>query len=332
MSYGPKRIKKQIPDTRRMALVMMGVVGVVILLLLAGIYRQRSASDFYGSHDALIRIGDDDINYISEHASKNGRKDNGGKTSGNAEGKGGSAADGNSENGRAGSTNGRNGSVNDADDSGNGTNSGVPDRYELDVNCIPQLPELPGGCEPVTLTMVLNYLGIQVDKYLITDQYLPKGAIGETDPSEAFVGDPYDAYGAYGCYAPVIVNAANRFFKDNEYGYVAVDISETDMNELIEQYVYKYRRPAIVWASKNMEEMYPTAVWFVNGREIIWRHNNHCMALSGWDEENYIVADPLSGVCRYGKALFENRYIQNHMNAVFIMTAEEYAQYAASEP
>ena len=177
MSYGPKRIKKQIPDTRRMALVMMGVVGVVILLLLAGIYRQRSASDFYGPHDALIRIGDDDINYISEHASKNGRKDNGGKTSGNAEGKGGSAADGNGENGRDGSTNGRNGSENGADGytngrggSGNGANSGVPDRFNRDVDCIPQLPELPGGCEPVTLTMVLNYLGIQVDKYLITDQ------------------------------------------------------------------------------------------------------------------------------------------------------------------
>ena len=288
-----------------MALLLMAVLGIAILLLLAAIYRDRQKTDGSVWYEALIGINNDkDVEYISEHSGQNG-SGKGSKDNGSGKGNG---------NGSGTEDPGRNG-------------EDIPGYYELDVKCIMQLPELPAGCEAVSLTMVLNYMGFNVDKFTVVDEYLPMGEIGETDPSEAFVGNPYDRLAAYGCYAPVIVKTANSYFADNEYGYVAVDISGEDIETIARDYVYRYGRPAIVWASRYMEEIYQGRKWVVNGKEIYWRHNNHCMALTGWDSENYIVADPLSGTASYPKELFEIRYEQNRMNAVFIFTQREYDEF-----
>ena len=99
------------------------------------------------------------------------------------------------------------------------------------------------------------------------------------------------------------------------------------MKTITEEYVYRYGRPAIVWASKDLKEIYPSTTWYVKGREIRWRRNNHCMALTGWKQDDYIVADPLSGIKEYPKDLFDIRYEQNHMNAVFIFSQQEYEEY-----
>lgn len=44
-----------------------------------------------------------------------------------------------------------------------------------------QDPELPTGCEVTALAMVLQYYGFDADKCELSDVYLPKGAVGETD-------------------------------------------------------------------------------------------------------------------------------------------------------
>ena len=76
---------------------------------------------------------------------------------------------------------------------------------QLNVDCILQNPELPTGCEVTALAIVLNYYGYGVDKCDLSDYYLDKGYIGETNPNDAFLGEPRYDY-SYGCYAPVIVN------------------------------------------------------------------------------------------------------------------------------
>ena len=45
----------------------------------------------------------------------------------------------------------------------------------IDMENILQNPELPTGCESVALTMVLNYLGFDLDKTTIADDYLVFG-------------------------------------------------------------------------------------------------------------------------------------------------------------
>ena len=49
----------------------------------------------------------------------------------------------------------------------------------LNVKCVLQNPELPTGCEITALTIVLNYLGYDVDKLTMADKYLDKGPVGK---------------------------------------------------------------------------------------------------------------------------------------------------------
>ena len=44
-----------------------------------------------------------------------------------------------------------------------------------------QYPELPTGCEVTALAMVLGFYGQDVDKCELSDKYLDKGKIGETE-------------------------------------------------------------------------------------------------------------------------------------------------------
>ena len=44
-----------------------------------------------------------------------------------------------------------------------------------------------------------------------------------------------------------------------------------------------------------MLEPYDTMVWEVDGKQIQWRANEHCMVLIGQDAKNIYVNDPLYG-------------------------------------
>lgn len=79
----------------------------------------------------------------------------------------------------------------------------------LDVNVIYQYPDMPSGCEVTSLTMVLNYMGIDVTNKYLADNYLDSSTY---DMFESFVGSVYND-NSFGCFAPVIVRTANDFLK-----------------------------------------------------------------------------------------------------------------------
>ena len=198
----------------------------------------------------------------------------------------------------------------------------LPSSYQLDVTYISQLPELPTGCEVTALTTVLNYLGYDVDKCDMADNYMPKGNIYYTDPDYAFMGDPHDYIKGWGCFAPAIVTTATNYF--NTIGSnkdIALNISGIDLDTLCRG-IYDFQRPAIIWASNDMHPITKGKSWYVNGKKITWRNYNHCLVLIGWDEENYIVSDPLKGIVSYNKELFNQRYEENQKNVVFIFDKE----------
>lgn len=197
----------------------------------------------------------------------------------------------------------------------------LPAFFCLDVAYLAQNPELPTGCEAVSLTTVLNYLGYEIDKCDLVDNYLPQGEIGSTNPNQAFIGSPYDAW-AYGCYAPVIVMTANAYLQQVGASERAVDLSGTEIDTLLTQYLYKYERPVIFWASQNMEPIRQSTSWVIGGENITWRGNNHCLVLIGWSERGYIFSDPLCGIVEYDKEITALRYAENGMQAVYITSGE----------
>ena len=176
---------------------------------------------------------------------------------------------------------------------------------ELAVENILQEPELPTGCEITSLTIVLNYLGYDVDKMTMANEYLPKGEIGKTHPDVAFIGNPTSPY-AYGANAPVLIKAVNDYFDDVSGTHKVYDVSTEDFQSLTE-YIND-GIPVIIWATINMKESHLTTKWIIDGESFQWRAPFHCMVLIGYTEDTYIIADPLQGIVEYDKDLVKQRY------------------------
>ncbi len=189
--------------------------------------------------------------------------------------------------------------------------------YTLDIDAVLQNPELPTGCEVTSLATVLNYYGCSVDKTYLAENYLEKGEAGCANPNTAFIGSPFSEY-SYGCYAGVIVNSAKEYIFDNAINLSVSNVTGTEF-EMLENYV-KQGCPVIFWATMNMVEPYESIVWNIDGEEIAWLANEHCMVLIGYNYETdcYIVSDPLVGITEYNSEILKLRYNQMGSQAIVI--------------
>lgn len=204
--------------------------------------------------------------------------------------------------------------------------------HKIQVPYIDQTVRYPTGCESVSTVMLLRFLGnnLSVDDFI--ENYLPREEF-ETrndewfgpDPKKVFCGSPYDEE-SYGCYAPVIVAALNKIFRDFQQPYEAVDETGKTAEELTRQYI-DHGMPVIFWACIEMCEPITGPVWKLKetGEQFVWISNEHCMLLVGEDKENYIFNDPYGnhGVISYEKELVENRHHAQHSMAVGIRCLED---------
>ena len=212
---------------------------------------------------------------------------------------------------------------------------------------IDQSGRYPTGCESVSAVMLLRHLGVDITVDEFIRSYLEQKAFevrnGELfgpDPRKYFCGNPYDE-DAFGCYAPVIVNALDKVFlnvKAGEYGikqeddlqYRAIDETGTPLEELLTKYI-DHGMPVICWACIDMREPVIGPQWYLfdtatnqsPGEVFTWISNEHCMLLVGYDEENYYFNDPHNGngLTGYPRKITEKRHRAQHMQAVGVINA-----------
>lgn len=190
---------------------------------------------------------------------------------------------------------------------------------EKTFKAVLQYPELPTGCEITSLTMVLNHLGFDVTKVKMASDYMKKGLAWETDFREAFAGNPFSEY-SYGCYAPVIVDAANKFLEEQGSDLRAVDLSGFSFDDLLN--FTDNGVPVMVWTTIGLIPGFYTATWTAdNGETVTWYANEHCMVLVGHNDESSSIfaADPDKGkIVEYDRELFKTRFHELFEQAVVI--------------
>lgn len=162
---------------------------------------------------------------------------------------------------------------------------------QLDVEELFQTPELPTGCESVALTAALNYLGYDIGKTEIADNYM----IYDDDMFWGYVGDPYSNNGA-GIFPPGLTNTANLFFETNGGNYSAVNTMDYSLDELYR--LVDSNCPVLVWTTMGFYE--PNVIdtgYYYGEKEYLWYDNEHCMLLTGYDlkEKTVSFMDPLEG-------------------------------------
>lgn len=195
----------------------------------------------------------------------------------------------------------------------------LPTSHRIRVKNIMQKPELPMGCEIVSLTIVLNRLKYDVDKMYMAENYLDRidfweenGELYGADPYLAFPGDPANPFSS-GCFSPVIVNSANRFLYDNNSEYTCINTSKMPLQDLFHTYIDN-GVPVIIWITgRDLHEIEYHNSWKTQkGNVINFPSYQHCVVMTGYDTKKKLVyvADPLVGNTSYDMELFDLRFQQ----------------------
>ncbi len=195
-------------------------------------------------------------------------------------------------------------------------------QIKLNVNYVPQNPELPTGCEITSLTTVLNYYGYNVSKTDMSDNYLDKTMDKMGDFWEVFVGNPRK--NGFGCYAKPIVTAANRYLYEQDGKYTAINYSGAKFESLLT--LVQDGTPVIIWGTmygekeNNLRVPYATIKWNINGKDLQWLAPEHCMVLIGYDLDRSvaIMSDPQRGIVEYDLETVKARYLAMHSQCVIL--------------
>lgn len=190
-----------------------------------------------------------------------------------------------------------------------------------DVPIISQFPELPTGCEATSLTMVLQYFGVEKSKIDIAND-LPKsplpsmenGRLVGTHPSEAFIGSPFDAR-SYGVFHEPIIDMVEGYVPQR-----AENLSGQEFEQILN--TVDDGRPVMVWVSIGLLPIDERYGWVTEEDEgFIWPGNEHALVVVGYTQDQVITNDPYRGQeVYYDKQLFMQRWNDLGRQAVTLKT------------
>lgn len=203
----------------------------------------------------------------------------------------------------------------------------------LKIKNIFQNPELPNGCEVTSLTIILNYLGYDIDKMTFATEYLPRedywydedGMLHGSDPVATYPGVPWeDGFGFY-CYAGVVEKGANQYLANEGGSHVAKNLTGakvSDLCALLDEGI-----PVMVWHTTDGKKPLRSTetVWYLYDTDELFTPyaNMHVMVLTGYDEKYCYFCDPLGYYTKRKISDFEKTYEWTGSRALAIFEAEE---------
>lgn len=165
--------------------------------------------------------------------------------------------------------------------------------HKVGVPMLLQNPKLPTGCEVMSLTMVLQYYGFDVNEDLLVDEYL---RYWSSDYPVGFRGDPRSDDGGM-MWPPALVDTANDYLSTQDTDRHAYDVSDLDFSELI-KYIDD-NIPIIIWVNETFSDRlnFDEVICYYEGREYHSHYGSHCVVITGYDDTNnkIIINDPLIG-------------------------------------
>ena len=190
-----------------------------------------------------------------------------------------------------------------------------PTRVKVEVENILQKPELPNGCEVVSLAIVLKYLGHPIEPFDLYETYMPQTPLRAGDPWTSYVGDATGI--GYGCYAPCVVQTGNDYLASIESDKTVYDVSGLDLSEY-EKYIDE-GTPVIFWGLIEMN-CDDKLAWsgYIRRKYVDWHSYSHCLVLIGYSDHNFIFCDPLRGIVEYNRESVETSFNINYRQACII--------------
>lgn len=206
-----------------------------------------------------------------------------------------------------------------------GLNGGSPSAQYGPVEIIYQNPELPNGCEVTSLAMALTSAGCPADKLTLYRDYLPKGDFSLIDgrrfgpsPEKWYVGDARDLTGGWYCFEGPVLQAADGWLEhcgSDVRAQSATGLSRAELDRCAREEV-----PLVVWVTLGYAApRYSEFTWLLEDGTAYRPYSNlHCVVLTGEEDGQYRVADPISGFAWVDKDLFWDSFSAMGCRAVII--------------
>jgi uncharacterized protein YvpB len=190
------------------------------------------------------------------------------------------------------------------------------------VPLIMQMPELPRGCEVTSLAMLINHMGIAVDKMTLADQIeknkeplvIKNGEIFAGDPNDGFIGSmtSFDAFGL-GVYHKPIFRLLNQYFPSS-----AVDLTGAELKDLYQFIANGTPVWVIINSQYNELPASEFETWHTPNGAIDITYREHSVLITGYDENNIYFNDPLGSASSAPKDEFIKAWEQMGRQAVSI--------------
>lgn len=170
----------------------------------------------------------------------------------------------------------------------------------IHVPIIKQKPELYNGCEVTTLTMLLNWTGVPVDKMELAKRIqkdttdLIKDMDGLIvswgDPNQGFVGDITGLEMGYGAYHKPVFSLLNQYLPNQ-----GIDLTGSSFTKLLKH--MKKEKPIAVWCTSFFKPTEDWVTWESPNGPVTATFDEHCVLLVGFDLTKKVVYinDPLDG-------------------------------------
>lgn len=196
----------------------------------------------------------------------------------------------------------------------------------LTVRTVLQKPALPNGCEAASLATLLEYSGYPVDLAALAEDYLPRQSFTYNglnrygpDPETAYAGNPASSSDGWYCFEGPIIEAANAYLRDQGSYLRAESETGADMARL--EQLLRQGTPVAVWFTQDYEQprFNNSFTWTLpNGRTYTPYANLHCVVLTGMDETQCYLADPMQGDTLIDRSQFESIYTAMGSRAVVL--------------
>lgn len=174
----------------------------------------------------------------------------------------------------------------------------LKDKNFIDAPLILQNPELPKGCEVTSLTMLLQYSGIPIDKLTLakevkkdtTPYRVIDGRVHFGNPEYGFVGDMYHlTTPGLGVYHGPIKELAEEYLPNQ-----VIDLTGRPFDDIF--YFLSNDIPVWVITTTDFNELSPKdfRVWYTSYGPIEVSYKQHSVLVTGYDDKYVYFNNPLS--------------------------------------
>lgn len=157
---------------------------------------------------------------------------------------------------------------------------------KLDVPLENQMPDLPNGCEVTSLSMLMNYYGVKVNKNELAENiqhvdFFTDGGKYRGNPNQGFVGHMSIANAGWCVYNGPLYNVARKYTTHIE------NITGSDFLSLLK--LVSIGHPVLIITTTTFNRVNDMQTWDTNTGKVNVTPSSHACVITGYSKPKKVV-------------------------------------------